>query len=105
VTILSAEGEKTITVNEQENPPIDGRFLSLGTFRFENNQGYVIVAKQGPKAHVTADAMIFLPVTGNDQGKAAKTPPSGAVKELEEELKKLQESGPKRDLVMGVREE
>ena len=105
ITILSAEGEKTITVNEQENPPIDGRFLSLGTFRFENNQGYVIVANEGTKGHVTADAMVFLPVAGNDQGKAAKPQAGGAVKELEEQLKKLQESGPKRDLVMGVRED
>jgi len=105
VTILSAEGEKTLTVNEQENPPIDGRFLSLGTFRFENNQGYVIVANEGTKGHVTADAMVFIPVAANDQGKTAKPQASGSVKELEDELRKLQESGPKRDLVMGVREE
>jgi hypothetical protein len=105
VTILSAEGEKTITVNEQETPPIDGRFLSLGTYRFENNQGYVMVANVGTKGHVTADAMVFLPVAGNEQGKATKASTGGPVKGLEEELKKLLESGPKRDMVMGVKEE
>ncbi|MBI3855874.1 MAG: DUF1553 domain-containing protein [Planctomycetes bacterium] len=105
VTILSAEGEKTITVNEQENPPIDGRFVSLGTFRFENNQGYVMVANEGTKGHVTADAIVFLPAAGTDQGKTSKAQAGGSVKELEEELKKLQESGPKRDMVMAVREE
>jgi hypothetical protein len=104
VTILSAEGEKTLTINQQENPTIDGRFISLGQFRFENNQGYVIVANEGTKGHVTADAMLFLPVAGTEQGKAPKAD-NGAVKELEAQLKKLQEGGPKRDMVMGVRED
>jgi hypothetical protein len=105
VTILSADGEKIITVNEQENPAIDGRFVSLGTYRFENNQGYVIVSNQGTRGHVTADAVVFLSADGADQGKPAKPSSNGAVKELEEELKKLQDSGPRRDMVMAVREE
>ena len=105
ITILSAEGEKSLIVNQQENPPIDGRYVSLGQFRFENNQGYVIVANEGTKGHVTADAMVFLPVTPMDQGKPGKGDASLAVKELEAELKKLQDSGPKRDMVMTIREE
>jgi len=105
VTILSAEGEKMIAVNEQENPPIDGRFVSLGQYRFENNQGYVMISNEGTRGHVTADAVVFLSVDPMDQGKQAKPSSSGAVKELEEQLKKLQESGPKRDMVMGLREE
>jgi hypothetical protein len=104
VTILSAEGEKTLTINQQENPTIDGRFISLGQFRFENNQGYVIVANEGTKGHVTADAMVFLPVAGTEQGKGPKAD-NAAVKELEAELKKLQDGGPKRELVMGLRED
>jgi hypothetical protein len=105
VTILSAAGEKVITINEQENPPIDGRFVSLGQYRFENNQGYVLVSNEGTKGHVTADAVVFLPVDGMDQGKKEKPAASSVVKELEEELKKLQDGGPRRDMVMGVREE
>jgi hypothetical protein len=105
VTILSADGEKMIVVNEQENPPIDGRYISLGHYRFENNQGYVIVSNEGTKGHVTADAIVFVPADNADQ-KGAKTPDAkGRLKELEEELKKLQESGPRRDMVMAVREE
>jgi mono/diheme cytochrome c family protein len=107
VTILSADGEKMIVVNEQENPPIDGRYLSLGQYRFENNQGYVIVSNEGTKGHVTADAVVFVPVDNIDQNKAgAKSPAQGGrLKELEEELKKLQDSGPRRDMVMAVKEE
>jgi hypothetical protein len=104
VTILSVEGEKILTINQQENPTIDGRFITLGQFRFENNQGYVIVANEGTKGHVTADAMLFLPVAGTEQGKAPKAD-SAAVKELEAELKRLQDGGPKREMVMGVRED
>ncbi len=105
VMILSADGEKTVTVNEQDHPGIDGRFVSLGRYRFENNQGYVMVSNEGTKGHVTADAVVFLPGDPMDQNKGAKAPASDAVKELEEELKRLQEKGPRRDMVMGVREE
>jgi hypothetical protein len=104
VTILSAEGEKVVAVNEQEHPLLDGRFVSLGRFRFENNQGYVMVSNEGTKGHVTADAVVFLPL---DKGERAQDPASSSatVKELEEELKKLQERGPRRDMAMTVREE
>jgi cytochrome c553 len=104
VTILSAAGEKVVTVNEQEHPPIDGRFVSLGRHRFENNQGYIIISNEGTRGHVTADAVVFL---REDKTDAPKTPvrSSGNLKELEEELKRLEASGPKREMVMAVREE
>ena len=105
VSILSADGEKEVAVNEQENPPIEGRFVSLGQYRFENNQGYVMVSNEGTKGHVTADAVVFLPIERVEQGKGAAAPASAGLKELEAELKKLQDSGPKRDMVLAVREE
>ena len=106
VTILSADGEKTIVVNEQAIPPIDGRFVGLGHYRFENNQGYVIVSNEGTQGHVTADAVVFIPADPADQNKSAsKAAPNARLKELEEELRKLQDSGPRRDMVMAVQEE
>jgi hypothetical protein len=105
VTILCAEGEKVVTVNEQEHPVIEGRYVSLGRFRFENNQGYVMISNEGTKGHVTADAVVFLPGDSMDQGHGAKPASSASLKELEEELRKLQDTGPKRDLVMSPREE
>jgi cytochrome c553 len=108
VTILSADGEKTVAVNEQENPPVEGRYVSLGQYRFENNQGYVIVSNDGTKGHVTADAVVFIPAdkVGAPAGepKPAKETTATA-RELEAEFKKLQESGPKRDMAMALREE
>ncbi len=108
VTILSADGEKTIHVNQKEAPPIDGHFLSLGQYRFEQNQGYVLIANEGTKGHVTADAVVFIPVDRRD-GDAKKPAPAtadnGMLKKLEDELKQLQEKGPKRPMVMTVVEE
>jgi hypothetical protein len=114
VTIFSADGEKTVHVNQKERPEIDGLFHSLGQYRFERSgQGYVIVSNEGTKGHVIADAVVFIPVEELPVG--ARKKPAGdkdlAVKEaaqlrqLEAQLKKLVESGPTRDLVMSVDEE
>jgi hypothetical protein len=104
VTILSAEGERVVAVNEQEHPLIDGRFVSLGRFRFENNQGYVIISNEGTKGHVTADAVVFLP-EGKTELPGPPARPSGGLRELEDELKALEASGPRRETVLTVREE
>ncbi len=117
VTVFHADGETTIHINEQEAPVIDGRFVSLGQFRFEGNGfGYALVSNEGTAGHVTADAVQFLPVelaenapvagdTGRPIAKKGDVKATTQLKSLEEKLKKLQESGPKRPLAMSVREE
>lgn len=118
VTIFSADGEKTLHVNQQEKPEIDGLFHSLGQYRFERSgQGYVIISNEGTKGHVIADAVVFIPVdkvTAPMTSKPADVDPGATVassreartlKDLEAQLKQLQESGPKRDLVMSIAEE
>jgi hypothetical protein len=114
VTIFSADGEKTIAVDMTKAPPLSGRYLSLGQYRFEKTgQSFVIVSNEGTKGHVTADAVIFLseetPRTGKPgEATASKAAPQGnpnRVAELEAELKKLQASGPKREMVMTIVEE
>jgi len=136
VTIFSADGEKTVLVNQREAPPIDQRFVSLGQHRFEaNGQGFVIVSTEGAIGGVVvADAVQFLLADGSDvpaaspatsdsaklaketpkqtaaEKKAAKKAEAKAaktvdVKQLEDELKKLNEAGPKRPMVMTVSEE
>jgi hypothetical protein len=62
VTIHHAGGEKTVTVNEQESPPIDGSFVSLGTFEFAaGKDAHVIVTNQGTDGYVVVDAVQWLP--------------------------------------------
>ncbi|MEP6669835.1 MAG: FAD-dependent oxidoreductase [Chthoniobacter sp.] len=62
VTVTSADGEKTIVVNEKQVPPIDKAFISLGTFRFiADEHGIVTVGTKGTDGYVVADAVQFLP--------------------------------------------
>ncbi|HVV99752.1 MAG TPA: DUF1553 domain-containing protein, partial [Planctomycetaceae bacterium] len=110
VTIFSADGEKTVRVNEREAPPILGRFVSLGQYKFElNGQGFVIVSNEGTQGHVTADAVQFIPLEGDATESAAdskSTPqPTDDLKKLEAELKQLTASSPVRPQAMSVREE
>ena len=118
VTVFHADGETTVHVNEQEAPVFDGRFVSLGQFRFEaNGFGYALVSNEGTTGHVTADAVQLLPadvvaaevtrLTPNENTKDVPAERNSAanLKALEAKLKALQDSGPRRPLVMGVREE
>ncbi|HJT30684.1 MAG TPA: DUF1553 domain-containing protein, partial [Pirellulales bacterium] len=115
VTVFSADGEKTLTVNEREEPPLEGRFVSLGQFHFElNGQGFVIVANTGTDGHVIADAVQFIPADSDSAPDVAAQPAaSGAaaslsqeeIKQLEAELKRLKATGPVRPKYMTVIEE
>lgn len=63
ITILHADGETELTVDQSVLPPIDGRFISIGQYRFESTgQGFVMVSNTGTSGHVTADAVTFIPV-------------------------------------------
>src|SRR5207245_5770831 len=62
VRIFHADGDVTVTVNQRQTPPIDGRWLSLGRYRFEQGmQWFVMVSTDGANGHVIADAVQFLP--------------------------------------------
>jgi cytochrome c553 len=110
VHVFSADGEKTVHVDMRKEPPIDGRWISLGEYRVEmNGQGYVIIENEATKGHVTADAITFIPVDKPlpkaKENPKAKPVEKDIVKALEAELKQLQDSGPKRPMAMTVLEE
>lgn len=107
VHVFSADGEKTVIVDMKKYPPIDGRYVSLGEYQFEKNgPAYVLVTNEDTKGHVTPDAVVFTRV---DSSEIAKMPDNASsanrLKTLEAELKRLQETGPKRKMVMSVVEE
>jgi hypothetical protein len=61
VTIQSAEGEKTVMVNEQEAPKLAG-FTSLGVFQFDPTKpAAIVVTNKGTKGHVSVDAVQIVP--------------------------------------------
>ena len=115
VMILHADGESIVQVNQQQNPSIDGRFVSLGSFRFEaNGQGYVMISNEGTEGYAVADAVQFLPrdqkpilavtVQKPDPKKTSSPEAETELKRLETTLKKLSEEIPKRPMVMGLKE-
>jgi hypothetical protein len=63
VIVQSADGAKTVTVDQRKAPPIDGAWVSLGTYRFEKGKaGSVEVGNKGADGHVVIDAVQWLPV-------------------------------------------
>jgi hypothetical protein len=62
VTIQSADGTKTVKLNQRKSPSIDKTFEPLGIFRFEaGKQGSVTISNAGADGHVIVDAVQFLP--------------------------------------------
>ena len=112
VTVFHAEGETLVRVNQQEPPAFEGRFVSLGQYRFETNGfAYVLIGTEDTKGFITADAVQFIPaeqvhaepvtVAKLDDPREKAT---ALVKEIEARLRKLKESGPKRPMIPSVKE-
>jgi len=112
VTVFCADGEFSITVNQQQEPAVDGHFVSLGRYRFEaNGQGYVLVSNEGTNGHVIADAVQFLPVEQLGEPAAASAEDAAEAQALRTELARLQQElrqakqqMPPRPTTLGVRE-
>jgi hypothetical protein len=133
LVVFHADGEETIKVDQTEAPPIDGRWISLGTFRFEaNGEGHVLISNTDTTNYVTADAVQFLKVDASAptvataggaetkpaltkrarQKAAASNRASDEAKELAKtvsrltaEIKRLEASEPKRPEAMTVAEQ
>ena len=61
VVIGHQDGQAKVIVNQSQPPPINGLFISLGTFRFEaDNQSSVVISNDGTDGHVIVDAVQFL---------------------------------------------
>ncbi len=117
VTILHADGERTLTIDQREEPPIGGRMRSLGQYQFEKDgAGYVLISNEGTAGHVVVDTLQLIPVEElvasvaaagkSAPGAMAKAPPAAAeLKRLEAELKKLVAAAPARPQTMSVAED
>jgi len=63
VTIESADGKRTVSVDERTRPPIDGTFVSLGVYRFTpEKEAVVTVRNDGTDGFVVIDAVQLLAV-------------------------------------------
>lgn len=59
VAIHHADGVTRAMIDQQKEPPIDGLFVSLGTFEF-GKEGRVEIRNEGTQGHVVIDAVQFL---------------------------------------------
>ncbi|MCI0642327.1 MAG: DUF1553 domain-containing protein [Gemmataceae bacterium] len=109
IRVFHADGDETVYVNQQKPPPIDGRFVSLGRYRFEpGNQWFVMISSEKTNGHVVADAVQFLPDDVEakpavaERTKKDKLPADADSQALEAELKRLEKTGPSRHTAMAV---
>jgi len=61
ITIHHAEGQEKKTVNQTLAPPVDGRFVSLGTFALDKNST-VVVSTEATDGYVVIDGVHFTKV-------------------------------------------
>lgn len=62
VTVIHAEGERTIPVNQRVAPPLAKGFFGLGVFRFEAGRpAAVVVGNEGTDGNVHIDAVQVIP--------------------------------------------
>lgn len=117
VTISSADGDFLVHVDQSQEPLIEGRFVSLGQYRFEaNGAGFVLVSNEGTKGYVVADAVQFLPVeavevapetvTTNEESAVAKKRREAVaeVARVKKEIAAVRKDGPSRPRYLGVKE-
>jgi hypothetical protein len=63
VTIVHADGQSLVTVNQRRAPTLDRAFVSLGSYRFvPGRAGYVEIRNAGADGYVIIDAVQWLPV-------------------------------------------
>ena len=110
IEILDLDGEHELTINQRTPPPIDHRFVSLGKFRFdESGQWYILISNEGTNGHVIVDALQLLPAESREPKAESRQPKPVAtktadLKELEKQLKELNERAPYRPTAMTVEE-
>jgi len=64
VQIEHAQGRNLITVDERKNPPLDGNFISLGTFTFTADKPAIVtVSNHASDGYVVIDAVQFIAAT------------------------------------------
>ena len=89
VTIMHADGEQKVYVDQAKPPAVLGSFVSLGTFRFDKGTRDVIqITTEDTTQVVIADAIRLLP---KDEQPAPVLAKSGQSRQSKKELEKKQE--------------
>ena len=63
ITIYASGGPQTVRIDQRVKPPIDGLFLSLGTFRFDAaGAARIEISNADTDGYVVVDALQIIPV-------------------------------------------
>ncbi len=64
VTITHADGSKTVTVDQRQEPTIEGSYVSLGVYPFTAGEGAakVVISNKDTDGYVIADGVRLMPV-------------------------------------------
>ena len=60
VTVRGRSGPSTVRVDQREAPPIDGLFVSLGTFDLERGKATIEISNEATDGYVVVDALQLL---------------------------------------------
>ena len=116
VLIRHADGEVTKYIDQTKKPPIDGHFISLGTFDFLAGEWEaVVISTKGTTQHVIADAVQFLPEGApvvaqkkpNPEQKPVKPNPSADktnLAKMQKQLKALEAKAVKQPQIIAAEE-
>ena len=94
ITVMHADGEQKIYIDQTKPPSILDTFTSVGLFRFEGGERNVVqITTEGTEGHVIADAVRLVAIeekdiTSNFSGKAKETKHDLVVQKKLEEAKK-----------------
>lgn len=61
ITIQHVAGEAKLVVNQRKAPPQEGRYISLGPFKFDKSAA-IVISNAETDGHVIADAVQLVPV-------------------------------------------
>ena len=68
ITVMHADGERKIYIDQTEPPAILGTFTSVGVFRFEKIERDVVqITTEGTEGHVIADAIRLVAIEKKDE--------------------------------------
>ena len=68
ITVMHADGEQKIYIDQTEPPAILGTFTSVGVFRFEKIERDVVqITTEGTEGHVIADAIRLVAIEKKDE--------------------------------------
>ncbi|MFM8282508.1 MAG: DUF1553 domain-containing protein [Planctomycetaceae bacterium] len=100
--LLHADGEEDLTIDQRRPPPLFGRFVSLGTWRFEKGSaGHLLIGTAGTDGHVIVDGLHLVP-EGQPPLPVDDGESTARVRALEARRRALESELPPRPTVMTV---